>query len=56
MLSLVTKDPNEIKNIQNKRKKFTIPKEVTLEGQFKDEDGVIWKREVDQLFKMDTPQ
>ena len=51
----VTKDPYEIKNIQNKRKKFTkeftIPKEVALQGQFKDEDGVIRKREVDQLSK-----
>ncbi|KAH0693805.1 hypothetical protein KY285_020902 [Solanum tuberosum] len=55
MLSLVIKDPKDIKNIQNKRKKFTgevsIPKEVTLQGEFRDDDGIIRKKEADQLTK-----
>ncbi|KAK4711752.1 hypothetical protein R3W88_006265 [Solanum pinnatisectum] len=55
MLSLVIKDPKDIKNIQNKRKKFTgevsIPKEVTLQGEFRDDDGIVRKTKADQLTK-----
>lgn len=58
MLSLVIKDPKDIKkkkSIQNTRKKFarkvTRLKEITLQGEFRDDDGIIRKKEADQLTK-----